>query len=430
MKRLITITLQSSALIALSVNASASASAGLMPDLALQGAVEGRQFLQEAQFPQQEDSVLSVWAEPELVWEWGDTQRLTFKPFYRYDSADDERSHGDIRELMWLTYGSSWEVRAGIGKVFWGVTESQHLVDVINQTDLVEAPDGEEKLGQPMVHATWLHEIGTLEAFILPGFRERTFAGEKGRLRSALLVSDEADYQAAEEKEHIDWALRWSRSFEVAEAPLDLSAAWFQGTARDPFLTPDITLSGSGPQITGLTPYYPLQRQLGITAQATVDAWLWKLEVLRRDFDDHVAADLKTLGVAGMQDYSAAVGGFEYTLVGPFAERWDSALDVGLLLEYQYDQRGNDAAMAQNDVFAATRLAFNDADSSEILAGITQDLDYSGSRGVMLEASTRLTDFTTLKVNGWMFMADDQEDTLAYSLRQDDYIEVSLNIFY
>ena len=86
--------------------------------------------------------------------------------------------------------------------------------------------------------------------------------------------------------------------------------------------------------------------------------------------------------------------------------------------------------MAQNDVFAATRLAFNDADSSEILAGITQDLDYSGSRGVMLEASTRLTDFTTLKVNGWMFMADDQEDTLAYSLRQDDYIEVSLNIFY
>jgi len=100
MKRLITITLQSSALIALSVNASTSASAGLMPDLALQGAVEGRQFLQEAQFPQQEDSVLSVWAEPELVWEWGDTQRLTFKPFYRYDSADDERSHGDIRELI------------------------------------------------------------------------------------------------------------------------------------------------------------------------------------------------------------------------------------------------------------------------------------------------------------------------------------------
>ncbi|MCD8520852.1 MAG: hypothetical protein LRY66_04930 [Saccharospirillaceae bacterium] len=430
MKRLITTALQSTALMALSVHCFTHASAGLMPDLAMQGAVEGRQFVQEAQYAQQHDSVLSVWAEPELVWEWGDTQRLTFKPFYRYDSADDERTHGDIREFMWLTYGANWEIRAGIGKVFWGVTESQHLVDIINQTDLVEAPDGEEKLGQPMVQVTWLHDIGTLEAFILPGFRERTFAGEEGRLRSALLVSDEAAYQAEEEQEHIDWALRWSRSFDVAEAALDLSVAWFQGTARDPFLTPEITLTGGGPQVSGLAPYYPLQRQLGITAQTTVDAWLWKLEVLRRDYDEHVADNLQAQGVAGIQDYSAAVGGFEYTLVGPFAERWDSALDIGLLLEYQYDQRADLAPMAQNDLFAATRLAFNDADSSEILAGITQDLDASGSRGVMLEASTRLSDFTTLKVNGWIFMADDQDDTLAYSLRQDDYIEVSLNFFY
>ncbi|MDD7885073.1 hypothetical protein [Flavivirga sp. 57AJ16] len=35
------------------------------------------------------------------------------------------------------------------------MTESNHLVDIINQTDAVETFDGEEKLGQPMVQLSW-----------------------------------------------------------------------------------------------------------------------------------------------------------------------------------------------------------------------------------------------------------------------------------
>ena len=50
--------------------------------------------------------------------------------------------------------------RVGVGKVFWGVTESQHLVDIINQTDLVENIDTEDKLGQPMLETTWLQNWG------------------------------------------------------------------------------------------------------------------------------------------------------------------------------------------------------------------------------------------------------------------------------
>jgi len=39
----------------------------------------------------------------------------------------------------------------GINSVFWRVVESNHLVDILNQTDLIEDIDGEEKLGQPMI---------------------------------------------------------------------------------------------------------------------------------------------------------------------------------------------------------------------------------------------------------------------------------------
>ena len=59
---------------------------------------------------------------------------FTFQPFIRIDQQDEERSHFDIRELAWLHVGNDWELRTGIRKVFWGVNESQHLVDIINQT--------------------------------------------------------------------------------------------------------------------------------------------------------------------------------------------------------------------------------------------------------------------------------------------------------
>jgi len=54
---------------------------------------------------------------------------------------------------------------------FWGVTEFQHLVDIINQTDLVENIDTEDKLGQPMINLALINDWGTVDLFIMPYFR-------------------------------------------------------------------------------------------------------------------------------------------------------------------------------------------------------------------------------------------------------------------
>ena len=72
----------------------------------------------------------------------------------------------------------------GINSVFWRVVESNHLVDILNQTDLIEDIDGEEKLGQPMISLSTQQDWGGLSLFVLPWFRERTFPSEEGRLRS------------------------------------------------------------------------------------------------------------------------------------------------------------------------------------------------------------------------------------------------------
>ena len=367
----------------------------------------------------------SISAEPELGWQSEDgLHTVVLKAFGRWDSEDSERSHVDIREASWLTYGDSWEVKAGISKVFWGVTESQHLVDIVNQSDFVEAPDGEDKLGQPMVKLSLIRDWGLMDVFVLPGFRERTFAGEDGRFRLPLDVDrDNALYQSDDEDKHIDLALRWTQTFDV----YDVGVSYFKGTSRDPLFVPmfgnDLQPSVQAPAPTALAPLYVLIDQVGFDLQATLDAWLWKLETIYRTFDDDVESQFSAIEV---DDYSAATGGFEYTFYGVADTDWD----LGALAEYQYDSRSDASlALGQNDLFVGGRLALNDAESTEVLFGMSQDLDHMATRSILLEAETRLGDSIKLNVEGLLFNSAD-DDNLSYQFRQDDYIQLSLMYYY
>lgn len=311
---------------------------------------------------------------------------------------DDERSHGDIREALFLTYWDDYELRAGIGKVFWGVTESAHLVDVVNQTDAIEAVDGEDKLGQPMLHFTSIKEWGTVDAMLLPYFRERTFAGSDGRLRPVVPVSQNALYESSREKKHSDFALRYSKML----GDWDLGVSYFRGTDRDPYYRFESS---------ELKPYYAQSEQLGVDVQGIVGDWLWKLESIYRDSLHH---------------HTGVVTGFEYTVVGALGSVWD----VGLIAEYLYDSRGNNAqTIGQNDLFLGTRLALNDADSTEILLGVTQDMDHSDVYNAKLEASSRLTNHLSWRIDGWLFENGTPDDLLFFA-RKDDFIEVSLEYYF
>ena len=112
---------------------------------------------------------VSLVAEPELYYPVrasGDSLRLT--AFLRLDAHDDERSHGDIREMKWHKVADRWELTLGVDRIFWGVTETIHLVNIINQQDFVENPDGEDLLGQPMIRLDLVRDWGTWGLFVLP----------------------------------------------------------------------------------------------------------------------------------------------------------------------------------------------------------------------------------------------------------------------
>jgi len=362
--------------------------------------LEARIFPDDPLFPVQQGDSSSIAFQPEYYREWNDGRSsLTIEPFLRIDSGDDERSHADIRELMWLTVGDDWELRAGVGKVFWGVTESQHLVDIINQTDLVENIDGEEKLGQMMIDLSLIRDWGTLDLFILPGFRERTFPGMEGRLRTPLVVdTDQANYESSREEKRIDYAIRWFNLLGDWEVGL----AYFNGTSR----IPQFVQTGSV-----LTPYYALLQQSSLDAQLTLDAWLWKIEAVSRRIEGEYS--------------SALTGGFEYTQ----AALWDSDVDLGLLVEYLFDDQGTLALTPfEDDVLFGARLALNDIQGSELLAGVIQDLD-SDTMAYLLEASRRIGDSWKLEVEVRLYDNVATDDFL-YAFRQDDLIQMELRRYF
>ncbi len=362
---------------------------------------EARVFLHEPGDAQQHGDNLSLVAEPEYYTEWdAGRQSLTVQGFLRWDQHDDERSHADIRELVWQKAGDSWELRIGISKVFWGVAESQHLVDIINQTDLVENIDQEDKLGQPLVNLALIRDWGTVDLFVLPGFRERSFPGKKGRLRSLPRVdTDHPLYASSAEDRHVDFAIRWSHYI----GDWDFGLAHFSGTARDPRLLPDMSAGGEAV----LVPLYETIDQTSLDLQATKGDWLWKLEWLTR---------------SGQADrYSALVGGFEYTAVGIL----DTSADLGFIGEYHFDDRGETAPTPfEDDIMVGLRLALNDAQSTEALFGVIADRK-DNARSYNLEASRRLGDNWTVEVEARLFSSPSPGDPL-FSFRDDDHVQITL----
>ena len=370
-------------------------------ELSGNAAVEGRGFFQEALDGRQYSNDWSVSLEPEWAREWDEgRQSFVVRLFGRLDARDDERSHWDVRELQWIYAGDGWETRLGIGKVYWGVTEAMHLVDIINQTDLVENIDGEDKLGQPMAKLSLERNWGTLDFFLLPYFRERTFPGVEGRPRTQPRIDpDLAFYESSREERHLDIAARWSHYI----GEWDIGLSYFRGTGRDPLFMPRLRPDGE----VVLAPYYEIIDQASLDLQATLGEWLWKLEVMYRD--------------SNSDRFTAATGGFEYTRVGIF----DSEADLGFVGEFMADERGDRATTPFNhDLFAGLRWTANDAQSLEILFGAIVDWE-NGSTLLNLEASRRLGQdyLLTVQLRSWLDVA---KGDLQYGFRQDDYLQVEL----
>ena len=378
--------------------------------------IETRWFPEGAALAEQGGHASGFVAAPRLYLSDPEGRSLTVAPFFRYDSADPRRTHADLREAALLLFGEvgdgEWELRAGLNQVFWGVAESQHLVDIVNQVDFVEHPDGESKLGQAMAHLTWSGDWGAVELFGLPFPRARTFPGRSGRLRLPLVVDEsQVEYESEAGARHLDLAARYSHGI----GPADVGLSLFRGTSREPFFLLGAE-PGGGPI---LIQHYEQIRQAGLDVQLTTGSWLIKLEAIHR------AGARNRLGRD--EGYVASVMGAEYTLYSLLG----SAADLGLLGEWNYDGRGANATPGrspntlENDVFVGGRLALNDVQSTEILGGLLMDMRRS-TRTLAIEFNRRISSRWSLRLEAIDLLSIDAAD-LHYPTRRDSFFDLALS---
>lgn len=418
---------------------------------------EGRWFYSETDSPVLGSAAGTL----ELFHETG-RGRIVGELFARYDEQDANRRHADVRELYYEALDRDFEFRLGARRVFWGVTESRHLVDVINQSDLVDDFDGETKLGQPMLNLALIRDTGTLDLYLMPYFRERTFPGDDGYPRLPLPVHEqEAMYQSSLGRGHLDYAFRYHDH----QGSLDYAIAWFDGTARDPQLLPCLKRGASGTYVQGspdgptcdifdgvvfpssptpaalipvlqqaglapsddevaaevsqevyenlvLVPLYDRLSQVSVEAQYVVGALAIKLEALRR-----VRAGEATL---------AAVSGFEYT----WGDAWGTGYDLGVLSEYLFDQRDDSLdSLFDDEIFVGGRAFLNDAANTQLLGGGIASRDTFRNCIYVVEFSRSLSERWRLAAEARVF-SDIPRESPAQFLNNQDYLTVTLEHFF
>ena len=322
-----------------------------------------------------------------------------FKAKLRKDTEDSGRNLNDIQELYLINILEDKEIKFGVSKEFWGVTETSHRVDIINQTDFTEGFDGEEKLGQPMIKISLERQWGLLDIYTLLGFRERNFSGNKGRLRLPLSINKKDSlYSSSSKNKRADFAVRWSNYYD----DFDIAISHFSGTSREPRFLP------SANEFNELVPVYDVIDQTGLEIQYLLDSLAIKGEVISRSGQG--------------ERFTAATYGFEYTQVGVLQTR----IDLGWVVEFNHDDR-----LESSPFVLGTRLSFNDIYDSQILSGFIVN-DKSKELGFLLEASRRIGECCMLSIEGVYFDDTDEDNgqkKLFQAFKQDDFLRAEF-IYY
>lgn len=384
----------------------------------------------------------------------GTSLRAEAELFYRIDADDDARSGGDLRQAYVDTRAGPVDIALGWRRVFWGVTESRSLVDVLNQEDRAGDITGGDKLGQPMLQLDWHSDWGSASVYLMPRGRKRLFPDADGYPRLPIPIDGGAgrfpDHRSGSLRPDI--AARWLYSGRGFDAGL----SWFDGSARDPDF---LLCAARSPRPLATAPCAPLAALAGIEVPASLltlhehltewpgytdlEAALWReagqwlrlvpeyprerrlgldLQYLR----GNLALRLEALARQrrGERDH-ALVAGAEYSLPSFFATGWD----VGLIAEYLYDERREDPfnRYYDDDVFVGARMMWNDIAGTTLLAGVITDRD-GRDRLYTAEAGRRLGEYWRATLT--LRLQDGDGDPLARYTGNQDQARLLLQRFF
>src|SRR5215203_39161 len=318
--------------------------------------------------------------------------RWRFNLFGRADVRDRRSSHADVREATWAWLpNQTWEMRGGILAEKWSFTESNAVVNVVNQRDQLEAPNGDARLGQPGVSLAIRLPAGRLTVYSLPWHRSWRFAGAPGRFRppTELDRPETARGTAA-------YAARW----DVRARRIEIGLSYFEGVSRDPA----IETAGAAYRV-----IYPVVHHTGAQLQLLVGPSLLKLDIA------HVKPREK-----------ASFIGFTLGGEGPLTL---GAADLTVLAEFTYDQRGVQAPTGlDRDLLLAARWNPNNAAGTEATASTMIDVR-SGAQMLRAKFSRRLSATWRWTAEAHV-LARQRRGDFSYWLRRDSFVQVAIARFF
>lgn len=350
--------------------------------------------------PNDQNSQFSGYLKPELeLFPPNSNFEYKFSGLLRNDSSDDARDYFEIKELFIQYVDNNFDITLGSIQNFWGVTESAHIVDIINQKDYREDLDGEEKLGQPSIRFRKYFDMDLFSFFIMPYFRERPTNTFNKRFSTPLPVNSSSLFPGSASKNHIDFSTRFQKNL----GNNDVGLIFFRGNSRDPIVTNDnLNIVNS----------YKLISVLGLDYQYTSEDLLIKLETTNTNGFD--------------KSYNSTVFGFEKLLPSTF-----NRIEINTLLEFQFDDRNLTEApltSLDKDIFFGFRFNLNDINDTQFLVGSNIDTNDSSSFSI-LEGSRRFLDSYKLSLTYRGFSNYKREQSF-YFIKNDDYLNLNVSKFF
>lgn len=233
--------------------------------------------------------------------------RLRFSTWLFSDPATRSPSElfiPDISEAAADYQKGDWNLKAGINRFAWGVTDVANPLDVVSARRYIDLLNS-SKRGTPSVAVTWERDEWRLEALYVPIQLESIMPGEKSRWLprdltynrqvglDKIFLAERFSYGYMEKRE-VDDALKNNFGFrgDYRGNGFDLTAIFFQGAPTAPAIfTPVVDgtlISTNGGNVVmanhvTLQPVYYLRRTVGAGLVVPMDEWIFRFAYANSD---------------------------------------------------------------------------------------------------------------------------------------------------
>lgn len=260
--------------------------------------------------------------------------RLRFSTWLYSDPASrspNELFVADISEAASDYQKGDWNLKVGINRFAWGVTDVANPLDVVSARRYIDLLNN-EKRGTPSVNLTWEREEWRLEALYIPIQLESIMPGEKSRWLprdmtynrqvglDKIFLAERFSYGYMEKRE-VDDALKNNFGFRgvYRGSGFDFTAVFFQGAPTAPTIfTPIVDgklISSNGGNVVmanhvTLQPVYYLRRTVGGGVVVPLEDWIFRFAYANSD---------RLSALEGLPGWSQmAVAGVEKSFAAPF----------------------------------------------------------------------------------------------------------------